>query len=263
MQSLIRGLNSKSVAGRPLPTVFPSLAARGGNFNMGEVSMLAGQPGAGKSAIALWHAHKWVTEHSLRGIYFSADGRKLAVASRIGGMALDVPAAQVKDRLLSGDESFATAFKETEGLEWCFDSEISYESVDLNVNAFEEKWGEPPAFVIVDNLTDVPSDGDDEYRALRQNMVEFNILAGHTDAHIMVLHHVSEDAKEDPCPPRKAIHGKVSRKPTLVLTTAQARDGRQPIAIVKTREAEFDKSGRTAVWIGFDGASMRYQDWGS
>ena len=48
--------------------------------------MIAGQPGAGKSLVALWMALGWVRE-GLRGIYFSADSAELGQARRTLAMS--------------------------------------------------------------------------------------------------------------------------------------------------------------------------------
>jgi hypothetical protein len=262
VQRLVRVLSDPEPQGRPLPTIFPSLAAMGGNFNMAEVSMLAGRSGAGKTALSLWHAYKWVKDHGLRGLFFSADGRRLAVASRVVSMSSGIPTKEAKARLMDQDLSLAPYLEETQGLEWSFHSDLSYDHVDLEVAAFGEKWGHMPAFIVLDNLTDVEEQSDDEYRSMRRILVDLNKMAGATDAHVMVLHHVAEGAKENPCPARKEIHGKIDRKQTLILTTAQAKNGKQPVAVVKTREAAFDSSGEKATFLGFEGATMRYQDLG-
>lgn len=262
MQRLSRVLREAEPQGKPLPAIFPTLAAHGGNFNMAEVSTIAGRSGAGKSAIGLYHAYSWVVDHGLRGIYFSADGRRLAIASRIVGMSTGMPVKLAKQKLMDRDMSLAPVLEKTQGLEWSFHSELSYEHIDLEIKAFQEKWGRSPNYIVLDNLTDVPPTSDDEYRSQRQILVDLNVMAGATDAHVMVLHHVSEGAKENPCPARKDIHGKLDRKQTLILTTAQAKNGRQPIAVVKTREAAFDPSGETAMWVNFDGETMRYSDTG-
>ena len=66
--------------------------------------MIAGQPGAGKSSIALWHATQWVSRHNLRGIYFSADSSELVQAANylnaeFSGRTLDEVRGGVMQRL--------------------------------------------------------------------------------------------------------------------------------------------------------------------
>src|SRR5690606_34025672 len=103
--------------------------------------------------------------------------------------------------------------------------------------AFVEAWGTWPDFIIVDNLTDVDGQSDDEWGTLRKVMKNLVSMARETGAHVLVLHHTSEDYKDDPCPPRKALQGKVAQKQSLVLTVGASDGKAQPVCPVKNRYA--------------------------
>lgn len=222
--------------------------------------MIAGQPEAGKSLIALWHAVKWVTVHGLRGIYLSADSAELGQAARALAMKVVNLSASDAEQLLEQEDEWAIHQMEgLNNLSWSFEDDLSYENINEEVEAFVELWGTTPDFIIVDNLTDVEGQADDEFATLRRAMKAMVQLARATDSAVIVLHHTSEDdrIKEDPCPPRSAIFGKVSQKPALVFTVAN-RGNRRPLACVKNRFGHSDKSGRTATWLTLDTDTLHY-----
>jgi len=223
--------------------------------------MLAGQPGAGKSTIALWHSIIWAKDHNLIGIYFSADSSELVAASRTAAMVLNRPVKEMEIALQNTDRAALEAIAQTSGISWCFDPEITLDGIDLELAAFEEMWGRVPDFCVIDNLTDVEQSDGDEFGALRRVMRDLTYLARTTSAAVLALHHTSENEKDDPCPPRKAIHGKINQKPALILTTAETHsNGRKPIAIVKSRFGMSNKYGKDPVWINQDAQSLAFTD---
>lgn len=222
--------------------------------------MIAGQPGAGKSLLALWLAVAWA-EEGLRGIYFSADSAELGQASRALAMTMANLSVQEAERLLKDEDPHAFEWMtKLNNLCWSFEDDLSYDNINEEVQAFVELWGSFPDFVIVDNLTDVEGQSEDEGGSLRRSMKALVQLARATDSATLVLHHTSEDEriKEDPCPPRRAIMFKVSAKPALILTVAD-KGVRRPVACVKDRySGKADKSGTTAQWFRLDPETLHW-----
>lgn len=224
--------------------------------------MFAGQPEAGKSLIALWHAVKWVTNNGLRGIYFSADSAELGQAARALAMkTMNLPARTAEAMIEQEDPWAIEQMRGLNNLSWSFEDDLSYDNINEEVEAFVELWGTTPDFIIVDNLTDVEGQAEDEFGTLRRAMKALTQLARAADAALIVLHHTSEDPKlaGDPCPPRSAIFGKVSAKPALIYTVANLGE-RRPLAAVKDRFARADKSGRSAVWLWIDEQTLHYRE---
>lgn len=260
MRSLDRAVTRRDAGGRPLPSVFPTFSAAKVSFRKGETSMIAGQPGNRKSSLALWIVSQWVSKHNLRGIYFSADSSEIVQAGRALAMVSHgVDTAEAEQRLKDGDEdSLDLLHRKLDGLGWCFDPDITYDSMEQEIHAFVELWGTFPDFIVIDNLTDVDGHGDDEWGTLRRVMKSLVSLGRATGSHVMVLHHTSEDFKDDPCPPRKAVQGKVSQKPSLILTVGGMQNGKVPVNVAKNRYGEGDKSGQTAIWLPFDQPTFRF-----
>lgn len=243
-----------------MPAVLPSLASRGVHIRRSEVTMIAGQPGAGKSLVALWHAVHWAKYNELRGIYFSADSAELGQASRALAMTLmNVTVSEAEQMLEASNPWALEQLAQLNNLFWSFEDDLSYENIDEEIEAFQELWGVPPDFIIVDNLTDVEGQAEDEGGMQRRAMKALTQLARKTDSAVLVLHHTSEDPryKEEPCPPRSAIMFKVSAKPSLVITTSDY-GSRRPLAVVKYRYGDSDKSGRTATWFNLDQQTLHW-----
>lgn len=239
-----------------MPQVLPRLAT----IRRSEVTMIAGQPGAGKSLLALWLARGWV-EQGLRGIYFSADSAELGQASRALAMSETNLTVREAERLLEIEDDWAVSkMAALNNLCWSFEDDLSYDNINDEVMAFIELWGTTPDFIIVDNLTDVEGQAEDEWATQRRALKALVQLARVTDAAVIVLHHTSEDprTKEDPCPPRTAIQGKCSQKPALILTISD-RGKQRPVACVKDRYGKSDKWGQTAQWYFLDEETLHWR----
>lgn len=224
--------------------------------------MIAGQSNSGKSMLALWHVRAWVVDHGLRGVYLCADSAELGQASRLlamNTMNLSYPEAEA---LLDREDEWALEqMQQLNNLVWSFEDDLSYENINAEIEAFVELWGCDPDFIVVDNLTDVEGQAEDEWATQRRALKALTQLARQTDAAVIVLHHTSEDdkIKENPCPPRRAILGKCSQKPSLILTTSDC-GAKRPVAAVKDRYAQCDKHGTTAVWLYLNQSTLHYTE---
>lgn len=222
--------------------------------------MIAGQPGAGKSLLALWMVLAWAHHHDLRGIYFSADSAELGQASRALAMLMMNLTVREAELMLESDDAWAHAqMQKADRLFWSFEDDLSYDNINDEIEAFAELFGEYPDFIVVDNLTDVEGQADDEWATQRRALKALTQMARQTDSATIVLHHTSEDdrIKENPCPPRRAIQGKCSQKPALIWTVAD-KGKRRPVAVVKDRFGKSDKTGETAVWFRLDEDTLHW-----
>lgn len=239
----------------------PSVLRRLPQIRRSEVTMIAGQPGAGKSLLALWLAVAW-SGAGLRGIYFSADSAELGQAARALAMVMVNLKVSEAEQLLKEEDAWAIdALGQINNLAWSFEEDLSYENINDEIEAFWELWGCAPDYVVVDNLTDVEGQSEDEWATQRRAMKALVQLARKTDSATLVLHHTteSEKVKEMPCPPRSAIQGKASQKPALVLTIAD-KGAQRPVATVKDRYGKSDKSGCTANWFRLDEETLHWSE---
>lgn len=218
--------------------------------------MVAAPPGAGKSALGLDIAAK-VKRPTL---YFSADSTEITMAARLAAGLTGRLLFDVEQQILRDPEWAGGLLRQMDHIRWSFDSSPAFEDIDAEVAAFEEVWGEPPHLCVIDNVTDVADDGGDEFSALRYTMKGLKYLARVSNSAVLALHHTSEGIESNPCPPRKAIHGKISQMPAVILTIGPAQGGFMPVCCVKNRQGPADITGQTAMWLTFDPSVMRIGD---
>jgi hypothetical protein len=113
------------------------------------------------------------------------------------------------------------------------------DDIELEIRAYVELFGEAPELIVIDNLMNVAAETDNEWAGLRAIMMELHDMARKTEACVLVLHHVSEQSEYGSTinpPARRAIHGKVSQLPALILTLGyNPSSGELKIAAVKNR----------------------------
>lgn len=257
MQSLARAVSRPQAGGAPLPAVFQQLASQRADVRRSEVTLVGAEPGVGKTAWALWHCQKWAKE-GLIGLYFSADSSELVIAARLVSMRTGYPWTQSEAWIQQKAGHAFDVLEDLDGIRFCFDPDVTLTTLELEVMAFIELWGREPDFIVIDNLTDVEGQSEDEFGGLRRIMKTLKYLARQTSAGLLVLHHTSEAFPSDPCPPRKAFHGKVTQKAAVALTLGPGLN----VAVVKNRYGPSDKSGRSSFQIHFDGATMQLSEHG-
>jgi len=209
-----RGSNTNAT---PLPDVWIALANKQIKFRRGQVCMVAAAPNAGKSMFALIYAVK----AKVPTLFFSADTDTATVMMRAASHLSGHEQLLVESNLLSNRHYYDKYLSEMESIQFVFDSSPSLDDIELEIKAYVELFGVPPELIVVDNLMNVVSESDNEWAGLRAIMVEFHDMARKTEACVLVLHHVSEQSeygKTTEPPARRAIHGKVSQLPALIIT---------------------------------------------
>jgi hypothetical protein len=179
--------------------------------------MIAAAPNVGKSMFALIYAIK----ARVPTLFFSADTDTATVMMRAASHLSGHSQLMVEANLNSNRHYYDKHLDNLENIQFVFDSSPSLDDIELEVRAYVELFGIPPELVVIDNLMNVAAESDNEWAGLRAIMVEFHDMARKTEACVMVLHHVSEQTeygKTTEPPARRAIHGKVSQLPALILT---------------------------------------------
>lgn len=256
MRTMHRAVLHTEGGGEPLPPVFASLTAAKIQFRRSELALVGAQPGAGKSSFALALALR----SSVPTLYVSADSSARTQAVRILASLTGRAQEHIEPLIDANPEWASDMLTRTSHIKWCFDSAPSLGDIEDEVDAFITAHGAPPMLMVVDNATDVGADSGNEWESLRTLMRDLKFWARHYDMCVLALHHTSEAADCNPCPPRSSIHGKVSQVPALVLTLASTPEGWMHVAPVKNRYGPADPSGQTAVSFLFDPSSMTIND---
>jgi predicted ATP-dependent serine protease len=218
----------------PLPVVWKDLERNGIKFRRGQVCMIAAAPNAGKSMLALVYAIK----AKIPTLFFSADTDTTTVMMRSAAALSGHSQLTVENNLNANPSYYKKHLEDMGHIQWVFESSPSLDDIELEIKAYVELYGKAPELIIIDNLMNVAAESDNEWAGLRAIMVELHDMARKTEACVMVLHHVSE-ASEYGSPtmpsPRRAIHGKVSQLPAIILTLGYDPQGMLRVAAVKNR----------------------------
>ena len=239
-----------------LPDLFPSLANEGIRFRRGQMTMIAGQPNAGKSLIALYMA----VQMKVPTLYISADTDAYTTAIRAAAMVSGQQTASVEEAFRTGDgkDFYTEELASIDHLQFDFSPSPTLDEIDLAIRAYGEAYGEYPHMIIVDNAMNVVSMHNDEWSGLREIAKAMHHIARETDAAVLLLHHTSEnEGKPDVPPSRKAIQGKIAQLPELIITVALVpHSGEFRVACVKNRFAKHSASGEQYVTLWADASRM-------
>ncbi len=197
--------------------------------------MVAAAPNAGKSMFALIYA----VRAGAPTLFFSADTDTTTVMMRAAAHSSGHNQVTVEQNLSTNSHYYDKHFDRLGHIKWVFDSSPSLDDIELEIKAYVELYGIAPELIIIDNLMNVAAETDNEWAGLRAIMMELHDMARKTEACVLVLHHVSEQSEYgSPTrpPARRAIHGKVSQLPALILTLGyDPVDGALNVAAVKNR----------------------------
>lgn len=222
--------------------------------------MVAAAPNAGKSMFALIYAVK----AKVPTLFFSADTDTTTVMMRAAAHSSGHNQVNVEQNLSTDSHFYDSYFEKLKHIKWVFDSSPSLDDIELEVKAYVELYGQSPELIIIDNLMNVAAETDNEWAGLRAIMMELHDMARKTEACVLVLHHVSEQSEygspTEP-PARRAIHGKVSQLPALILTLGyNPTNAELKIAAVKNRFGPHAADGKDYVILFVDYGSCRISD---
>jgi predicted ATP-dependent serine protease len=197
--------------------------------------MVAAAPNAGKSMFALVYAIK----AKIPTLFFSADTDTATVMIRAAAHMSGHTQLTVEKNLNDNPNFYRKDLGDMQHIQWVFDSSPSLDDIEMEIKAYIELYGIAPELIVIDNLMNVAAETDNEWAGLRAIMMELHDMARKTEACVLVLHHVSEQSEYgSPTmpPPRRAIHGKVSQLPAIILTLGyDPSQGMLRVAAVKNR----------------------------
>ena len=254
MRSLLQVVRSTSEAGKDLPEILPALSAATIAFRHGQLHVVCGQPGRGKTMLALWYA---VTCNE-PVLYFSADSDMGTMANRASAIMSKKTVNEIKQ--MRQTEAIAVIEDELVDLNRRVridpDPNPSLDGIYEEVQAYIELFGRCPSAIFIDNLMNVQSISENEWTGMRDSMRAFHSLARETESAVVVLHHVSEgESKPNRPAPMKALMGKVSHLPETILSVAL--DGDQyHVCAVKNRDGVADTNATNPITVYVDAPSM-------
>lgn len=258
MQRLHRTVRHGGKEAPSLPNMFPSLGERQIAVRKGEVTLIAGTPGAGKSTLALALA----VRAGVLTLYCSADTHRHTMRMRTIAMLTGMDQQQVESAMVEEPEWAERQLQKADHIAWCFESAPSVQTIEQELAAHQTLYGMAPELLVVDNLTDVVGSEGDEWGSLRGILKDLKWLSREHSCATLVLHHTSEGFTTPPncCPPRQALQGKVAATPAVILTVSNDNEGFLGVCPVKNRYGPATANGSNPVWLSYNPACMQLAD---
>lgn len=256
--SLRQSARVRGAAGEPLPTVFRTLAAAGIVFRRGELALISAGPGTGKSALVLTLALK----ASVPALYFSADSDAFQQLARslcvLSGVSFD----EARRAVLADDLTRFDAVLSGVPVRFVYDGSPTLDTVEANVEAYEEVYGEYPHLIVIDNISDVLTGGEQKADERHDDLLAYlHTMARQTGACVVALHHVTGPFNDSDKPvPLSGVKGQLGRVPELILTLFKPSPDTLGVSYPKNRGGKPDPSGKSYVELDFDGARMQITD---
>lgn len=244
MQSLALALRAKTDEGQPLPQPFASLARIGVRFRRSQVSLIAGAPGSGKSALAT----HMVVHMGVPTMYFSADADRMTVAKSVVAGLSSINQDDAETRLSAEDPDVMKSLAEgTRHIWWNFDTQPTVKDVVEEIEAYAYVYGNYPEMLVVDNLMDM---AEDDLNAMNSIQVELKSVARKFGCHILILAHVLGEYTDGVRPiPRSGMMWKPDKKAELIMTLYNPTEGVMGIGVVKNRSGPANTSGTWGVTL--------------
>lgn len=244
--------------------MFKGLEAKGTRFLRGQLVLIAAGPGTGKSVFASTLAIK----SRVPSLIFSADSDAFTQLTRAICITSDCTVAAASELVLKDNLSSVTKSLSGYPIRFNYDASPSLDTIETSLSAYEEVYGEYPALVVIDNITNVSLDGADEdrFESLEGLLDYLHSMARETGACVIGLHHVTGPYNDADKPvPLSGIKGQLGRVPELILTMHKVRGGEgQPdvlrVSTVKNRGGKADPSGNTFAELEFIGEKVTIRD---
>jgi len=258
LKSLTRNVGRRERAGTALPLPFTTLTNVGVQIRQSELTLVAGQPGSGKSSLALSVA----VHANVPTLYICADTSEQTMRTRTAAMLTGMKMSEAEARMFNDIPWAQSVFDQTQHIAWSFDATPSLFGIEEEILAYEEVHGVTPALLIVDNLIDVAVEGHDEWGGLRKTVQRLKNMSRETESAVLALHHTSEAVNTiGIAPPRSALQGKVGQLPAVILTIDNdPTTDMLGVAVVKNRFGKADARGTLGGYLSFDAARMQIRD---
>jgi len=250
-------MKSSPNEGLALPNPFKGFDRYGITQRRGQVSLWAAASGCGKSALA---TH--IAVHSypkIPTLYCSADSDKVTLGVRVAAGVLNKPVSRVEDLLRNSDSDTWKKLQDSTNHIWFYwDASPSLEDIEAEIEAYAYSNGAWPHLIVVDNLINVDTEGEAGHAQKDSVMHWLQQLANLTNAHVMVLHHVTGQYEDGNTPvPKSGLLDKVAKRPRLVCTLYRVSEGLLGVRVVKNSSGPMAADGS----FGPDIAVMMERMW--
>lgn len=233
----------------------------GVQFRRGQLALVCGGPGTGKSGFSLNYALR----ARVPTLYLSADSDAYTQLSRSIAIATGKTLEEAEALILADDLSGVAEQLAGHPMRLNYSASPSLADIELSIESYEEVYGDYPALVVIDNVTNVRADtgeDGDPFSGLEGLMDYLHTMARETQACVLGLHHVTGTYNDAEKPiPMSGVKGQITRVPELVLTLHRPSPGSLGASPVKNRGGKADASGNTFAELEFVGDKMLIRDY--
>lgn len=245
---------NRGETGAQLPTPFyPSLEKAGIRFWRSQLCLVVGPGSAGKSLLISNLVAKWARP----ALAFLLDQDQATAAARFAATELDAPFLDLKKNL--DDEYTSQVLARLGFIQTVYQAE-TLEDIELQLNAYLERYGEPPEVIVVDNLGNMASGMENEWAMLKALTLELDVMARKFETLIICAHHTSDQPTTEPLP-RSAVLGKISQYPRLILSVAyNSYSNEYKVAAVKNSSGPTDAMASNPLTFDANPANMQVSE---
>lgn len=264
MYTMLQSLFIRGNGGDPLPPVFHALEVKGTQLRRGQLALVCAAAGTGKSAFVLTYALK----AGIPTLYFSADSDAFTQLSRsisvMTGWTLEKASRAVRDGNIHAAEQVLKDIP----IRFNYSASPTLDNIEDTMRAYDEVYGDYPALVVIDNITNVRTGGDndtDPFAGLEGFLDYAHGMARSTGACVIGLHHVTAGYNDsDKAIPLSGVKGQISRVPELILTLHRVPGtfggDALRVSTVKNRAGKADPTGMDFAELEFHGDTMSIKD---
>lgn len=245
---------NRGSSGEQLKTPFyQSLENAGIRFWRSQLCLVIGPGSAGKSLLIQNLLAHWARD-GVTALTFLLDQDKATAAARFAATDLDEPFLDIKNNLDRPDVLVSLA--KLASIQADFGAEILAD-VELQLQAYIERYGVPPQVLVVDNLGNMATGMEDEWGTLKALTLEFDLIARKYEILVIGAAHTRDEPTTEPLP-RSALLGKVSQYPRLILSVAyNPYDQIYKIAAVKNSSGPTDAMASNPIAFDADPGNMQ------
>ncbi|GAA1645618.1 hypothetical protein GCM10009700_35040 [Brevibacterium sanguinis] len=240
---------------------WPQLVQAGALVRRGQLTLIVGGPGTGKSLFAQSLLHRGDDNGLLaETLYFSADTDAGTFAQRAGSISTGYLLSDVQRLIAEGDDAGleAAIAAHTGHMRMCYSSSIGEQELLDELDAYAEIFGRYPTAVCVDNLSNLEmGDAEGEFQGLQAACTLLHDVARESNAAVIALHHTNSNYEDAGQPiPLSGIRGRVSKTPELIISLHRSGDFLKA-SVIKNRSGRAFADGSNAIRIPVDLSRMR------
>lgn len=228
-----------------------TLRDQGISFRRGELALIAGPSGGGKSTLALQYA----VNSGAPGLYVSCDMGPHMTSIKLASVVSGKPNAEMES---TPKEKRRELLQRGASHLWIANEQTpTFQDLDELVLAYLEVHGEAPHVFYLDNAVNVAASGDSDWARIKVVADIAHRMAIRYQMAFILMSHTNNTKGNLLYPASKdELKGQIDALPAVILTTAADASQRvMRIARVKDRHGPADPTGKTHSELTFNGAA--------